>query len=291
MFREELKTKYPFLTDYFKRGIESETSSLSHSIVFYGQDSEAQYEFALEISRVLNCKENKNEDCQCLNCKWIREKTHPEVMTVTRIDNKPADDKTKTVISVAQARMVKNLLLNSSDYHRVIIFCDAYTQEGKWYPAPLNKENFQDETVNALLKSIEEPPENTTFFFLTRDKNDLIATVLSRSQSFYVPSLKKSDGGYSNIAGLMDDYPNIERKNSLDLAQELFELSKSCGCEKILDEIKNFLLAVLKSNIDNISLKSKIMTDIKNAELGKLKLEKYIQPQLVLEDFCLNLTK
>lgn len=298
MFATNLKEKYSFLIDYFEQGLKSSAQSsrsLSHSILFYGHDISAQYDLAIEIARLLNCKEFQNENCRCLNCNWVREKQHPAVLTISKIDNKPSDDDSKTVISVKQSQLVKNSLLNTSDYHRVFIFCDAKIEkigdEETWIPLGLNEDTFHQETANSLLKIIEEPPENTTFFFLTRDKNDLIETIISRSQSFFVPSYNIENQDYSLIEDIFVDYPQIERKNSLDLAQNLFSLSKSHGNQKILDELQNFLLALLKSNLDNTILKTKILSDIKSVELAKQQIDNHINPQLAFENMCLNFTK
>lgn len=295
MFDKDLKDKYPFLTEYFEQGGSNPLRSIAHSILFYGNDISAQYKLATEIARFLNCKELRNESCQCINCNWINEKQHPAVLTISKIDNKPSDDESKTVISVRQSQMIKNSLLNTSDYHRVFIFCDARVEkqndEEVWIPMGLNETNFQQETANSLLKIIEEPPENTTFFFLTRDKNDLIETIISRSQSFFVPSYSIEDRAYSNVEKYFSDYPTIERSKSFDLAQDLFMLTKEHGVENTLDEIQNFMLALLKANTENTSLKSKILNDIKFVELAKKQITARIMPQLAIENMILNMTK
>lgn len=295
MFEKDLKDKYQFLTEYFERGFNNSSRSFAHSILFYGQDISAQYALAIEIARLLNCKESKNVQCQCLNCNWVREQQHPAVLTISKIDNKPSDDDSKTVISVKQAQMVKNSLLNTSDYHRVFIFCDAKMESandgGKWVAQGLNEANFHQEAANSLLKIIEEPPENTTFFFLTRDKNDLIETIISRCQSFFVPSYDMAEHSYSLVEQLFEDYPQIERKNSLDLAQSLFGLSKEHGNERVLNEIQSFMLSLMKSNLENSAVKNKILADVKSVELAKQMIEKHITPQLAFEDMCLSITK
>jgi len=296
MFTTELKEKYQFLTDYFEAGLKNSydkdtTKAIAHSILFYGQDISAQYSLAMEIARLLNCHELQNKECHCLNCNWVRDRQHPAVMTISKLDNKPPDDESKTVISVKQSQMIKNSLLNTSDYHRVFIFCDAEIQDGIWKPLGLNENNFHQETANSLLKIIEEPPENTTFFFLARDKNDLIGTIISRSQSFFVPSYDIEDKYYSTVEDALADYPEIDRKDSLDLAQSLFLLSKEHGSEKVLTEVQNFLLVLLKSNLDNNEIKRKVLSDIKSVELAKKQLNSRIQPQLAFEDMCLNFTK
>lgn len=290
MFAKDLKEKYPFLTEYFEQGIKNTKRAVSHSILFYGQDISIQYNFAIEIARQLNCQKVGSQYCQCINCNWIRNKQHPAVLTISKIDNKPSDDESKTVISVKQSQMIKNSLLNTSDYHRVFIFCDAKMEGENWIPSGLNEVNFQADAANSLLKTIEEPPENTTFFFLTRDKNDLLETIISRSQSFFVPSYDIDNEEYLLIEEYFKNYLNLERKNSLDLAQNLFLLAKENGSEKILDQIENYLLAILKLNLENDSSKNKILSDLKTVENAKNKIKSYVYPQLVLEDMCLNLT-
>jgi len=291
MFNQNLKEKYPFLTDYFEECIKNPSRNTSHSILFYGQNISTQYSLATEIARLLNCSEFQNETCRCVNCNWVKNKQHPAILTISKIDNKPSDDESKTVISVKQSQMIKSLLMNTSDYHRVFIFCDAEMNGENWIPKGLNQTNFQEETANSLLKIIEEPPANTTFFFLTRDKNDLIETIISRSQSFFVPSYDEKIGDYSQIEEFLADYPNLERKTCLELAQSLFNLSKEQGSDKILSEIQNYLLALLKSNLRNKHLQSKILSDIKSAELAKQQIENHILPQLAFEGMCLNFTK
>lgn len=300
MFVQDLKEKYPFLTEYFEALLQksigndvnnSGKGQYPHTILFYGNDIFSQYALATELARLLNCHELKNENCHCLDCNWIRNKQHPAVLTISKIDNKPSDDESKTVISVKQSQMIKNLLLNTSDYHRVFIFCDAKMEGEKWVPLGLNETNFQEETANSLLKIIEEPPENTTFFFLTRDKNDLLETIISRSQSFFVPSYEKEDKDYSEIEELFVNYPELERKHFLDLAQNLLILSKEQGCEKTLNKIQNFMLALLKLNLENNALKNKILSDIKFVEIAKQQVNNHIMPQLAIEDMCLNFTK
>lgn len=222
----------PFLNDYFQTAITQ--GRLAHCILLYGQDLQAQYDLALEIARKLNC----TGDDDCLNCRWIRENKHPAVLTISKVDNKPADDDSSTVISVAQARMIKNDLLGTSDYHRVLIFCDK-DKDGNI--CALNETNFQAETANALLKILEEPPSNTTFFFLTKDKSDMISTIISRAQSFFVPSTKDENRDFDLVKDLMDWYLEIERTQVLEFNDKLLELTKENDPLEVFTQMQNYL--------------------------------------------------
>ncbi len=281
-----LKEEYPFLMKYFNSGIKAGQKNIAHCILFYGSDIQAQYDLALEVARMLNCTGDRTESCQCLNCKWIRENNHPAVLTISKVDNKPTDDTSKTVISIDQARMIKNDLLVTSDYHRVLIFCDK-DKEGNLQG--LNQQNFQSDAANALLKTFEEPPSNTTFFFLTKDKSDVITTVVSRAQCFYVPSMKDEDRDYSLVKDAMDGYLELERNEVLDFNDKILDIAKMVDPLEVFTQMQNYLEALLKSNLDNMALKVKLISDIKAVETAKKEYRLNINIQTIIETLSFKL--
>lgn len=276
----DITTKYPFLMKYFNNGINSTGKNIAHCILFYGSDIQAQYDLALEIARMLNCSGTHTPDCQCLNCRWIRENNHPAVLTISKVDNKPSDDNSKTVISIEQARMIKNDLLVTSDYHRVLIFCDK-DKEGN--VAGLNQLNFQADSANALLKTFEEPPSNTTFFFLTKDKSDMITTVVSRAQCFYVPSMLEEDRNYSLVKDAMEGYLELERNEVLDFNDKILDLAKMVDPQEVFAQMQNYIESLLRANIDNLALKVKLISDLKAIEKAKDENRLNINIQTIVE--------
>lgn len=281
-----LKEEYPFLMKYFNNGISSQNRQISHCILFYGSDIQSQYDLALEVARMLNCTGDHTDTCQCLNCKWIRENNHPAVLTISKVDNKPSDDTSKTVISIDQARMIKNDLLVTSDYHRVLIFCDK-DKDGN--VQGLNQQNFQADAANALLKTFEEPPSNTTFIFLTKDKSDMITTVVSRAQCFYVPSMKDEDRDYSLVKDAMDGYLELERNEVLDFNDKILDITKMVDPLEVFTQMQNYIEALLKSNLDNMSLKVKLISDIKAIETAKKEFRLNINIQTIVETLSFKL--
>ena len=275
--------KYPFLTDYFEKGIHSSYRNIAHCILFWGHDIDAQYELALEIARLLNCKNDGEKDCDCLNCNWIRENSHPAVLTYSKVDNKPSDDDSKTMFSINQARMIKNDLAVTSDYHRVLIFCD---KDSDGNLAGLNQTNFSMDAANALLKTFEEPPENTTFFFLTNDITDMLSTVVSRSQCFFVPSREDDKRDFDLVQDLMKNYPNIPRNEVLNFYDDIVTLAKDNDCDEILNQIQNYLCEVLKSNSKNTLLRLKLIKDINATEKAKQELRLDMDTQTVVENLA-----
>lgn len=275
---------YPFLTKYFTLGVES--GKMAHCILFYGSDIDAQYALALEIARMLNCKGTHTPECGCLNCNWIRENKHPAVLTISKADNKPADDTSKTVISIEQARMIKNDLLVTSDYHRVLIFCDR-DKDGNI--RGLNQQVFQADAANALLKTFEEPPENTTFIFLTKDKSDMITTVVSRAQSFYVPSMKDEDKDFSLVKDAMDGYLELERGEVLDFNDKILELTKMLDAQTVFTQMQNYIENLLRANLDNMGLKVKLIADLKAIEQAKKENRLNMNIQTIVETLSFKL--
>lgn len=277
-----LSDKYPFLTNYFTEAITSKNRALPQSLLFYGNDFDAQYTLANEIARLLNCKSDKSDNCECLNCKWIREHSHPAVLTISRFDNKPEDDDSKAVISIKQSQMIKEMLLSESEFHRVFIFCD---RDENGDISGLNQYNFQAETANSLLKIIEEPQPGVTFIFLTRYIEDLLSTIISRSQCFFVPSFKRISRDYSCIEGIFTNYYNFKRHDIFSISQKLNDLTKNFSIIEILEGIQNYIVELLKENPSN----AMFLEHIRIIENAKTQAKLGMRPINIFDDICLKL--
>lgn len=311
MFHPIFKRKYEYFTNYFETALKNTKRGFAQSIVLYGQDIIAQYYLSMEIARLLNCQKNGDYNCDCINCNWIRNNQHPAILTITKNDNKPSDDTTSKVISIKQTLMINNSLVNSSDYYRVFIFCDSdliepnlfqqkqlkeftdlkfkFPQE-KWIPRPLNRKVLDGEAPNSLLKSIEEPPERTLFLFLTEDKENIMETIISRSQCFYVPSNNIQNYDTSFVSEILSDYPNIDKVDVLDIAQKLENIiiEKEYNHQYALDCMESYFVELMKSNINNKLLVQKIKKDIQKIQQAKKQLDAYIKPKLIFEDLLLS---
>lgn len=302
--------KFPYLTNYIETAISQ--NRLFHSIILYGSNVYMQYVLALETARKLNCLEDGNEECQCQNCRWIRENKHPAVMTVSKIDNKT--DSSKTVISEEQVNRVLDTLVNSSDYKRVFIFCDAEVKtlsdvEKKkydeflssgfkpaqengddkiWYPQGINMKCISLEAANSMLKSIEEPPSDVTFIFLTENKDDLLQTIVSRSQAFYAGDAKYITYKTDFLDKYLNNYPLFNKYSVLDFAQALYDYQSSndLSPEFILDTLQYYLTEILKNNSKNDILRNKIFKDIKQIGKSKSMLKSYVKEQTVYENLA-----
>ena len=173
--------------------------------------------------------------------------------------------------------MIKNDLLVTSDYHRVLIFCDK-DKEGN--VQGINQLNFQADAANALLK---------TFFFLTKDKSDVITTVVSRAQCFYVPSMKDEDRDFSLVKDAMDGYLELERNEVLDFNDKILDIAKMVDPSEVFTQMQNYMQPLLKSNLDNLPLKVKLISDIKAVETAKKEYRLNMNIQTIVETLSFKL--
>lgn len=305
MFSPLIKEKFPFVSNYFETLIREDISRFPQSIVFEGFDTIGQYVFSNELARALNCLKDKNKDCDCINCSWVREGKHPAVNIVSPINFK--DDSSKTVISIAQAKKVTKSLVETSDYHRVFIFTDAKIKkrteieerligeyvpagyeipEENWTPVPLTMKVFKAEASNSLLKSIEEPPARTTFIFLTKSKEDLISTIVSRSVVFKLinPNLRLSGGKISGITG---NYPNLNIEEALNLAESVEKQLKTEEGDifDFLNEFQEYILALMKQTGEL----GRFKRHIELVEKAKRRLQSSMSAKIVLESLFIDL--
>ena len=292
-YNSEINNKFPKLLKYFENGIKDDDKNISHCILFWGPDILSQCELALEVARILNCSENADKDCNCLNCKWIREQTHPAVKIYTRLDFKEGTDddestKGKKNINISQAKSIINELSVTSDYHRVYIFCDR-DEDGNLLP--LNQMNFPEATSNALLKTFEEPPKNTTFIFLTKDRSDIISTVVSRAQSFFVPSVLAQDLNFDIVESVISNYWTIERNQVLEFENKLLGLIAENEPKEVFTQIQNYMLETIRANISNKHLFYRLTNDMKFVEEAKrqISLTPSMNLQTVAENLCFKL--
>ncbi len=310
-----IEKKCLYLSNFFKTAIEQ--NRLFHSLILYGGNNYLKYLLSMEIARQLNCTESGEENCECQNCRWIRENKHPAVVTISKIDNKT--DSSLTVISEEQVNQVLDTLINSSNYHRVFIFCDAqmkslsveekekyqeYIDSGfclpqeniedkVWFPMGINNSNFSSVAENAMLKSVEEPPSNVTFIFLANSKDDLLQTIVSRSQSFFVGDMDKINYETSFFEKYFENYPYFDMTNALSFAKCLYsyQITKNYDTKYVLDCIQYYLTELIKSNYDNKVLFNIIMRDIEKIEESKKMTDSYIKEQTVYEDLAFYLAK
>lgn len=304
---ENLGEKYFSLSKFFEAMTDNNNISVPNSIILHGPDIIAQYYFAMLLARGANCLGNKKFSCDCQNCRWIKANAHPEVVTVSKIDSKPEGDDSKSVISVKQIESIKDKLVSSSDYHRFFIFCDAemrdFTQteieqmkafetigisenSKGWVPLGLTRKCFTEVVANSLLKSVEEPPVGVTFVFLTENLENIISTIVSRSQAFYVAGNSKHTNDFDYLKEQFSNYPNIDRNKALLISEYLMKTAKSkyVPLATILSDLQLYLSDLLRCNPQNVLLKGRIFEDIEQLQKMTDMLNAGVKEQTIADE-------
>jgi len=295
IFDLEIKSQYPFATRFFELALTGEENRFAHGFILSGNNIAMQYKMALDIAKYLNCTKSKTQDCDCVNCSWIAQNAHPAVITISPIDY---TEKERKKISVDQIRKLRNNLGVTSPYHRVIIITDAREaecdlpcaaprlSEGKerlWCPQPVTQAVFEKAPCNAMLKILEEPPERVTFFFLTKNKEDLLPTIVSRCQNISLAAREFAEEDLSLVTEFFVDFPYQNEAKAMMMAQKFLEISKETAPDKII----NLMQKVVKKNIfenaqDKIFVAKSIVL-LQKLENAKMQLRSFVQLQNVVE--------
>ncbi len=135
---------------------------ISHAYIINGEKSSGKEFIAKVFAMALQCERGDTEPCQeCHSCKQALSGNQPDIIRVTH-------DKPNT-ISVDDIRGQINgdvAIKPYSSPYKVYIVNEA--------------EKMTQQAQNALLKTLEEPPEYAVILLLTTNVNALLPTILSR---------------------------------------------------------------------------------------------------------------
>ncbi|VAX32374.1 DNA polymerase III subunits gamma and tau [hydrothermal vent metagenome] len=137
---------------------------VAHAYLFSGTRGVGKTTTARIFAKALNCQNPQaSEPCdECTHCVEIRQGSSLDVQEIDGASNN----------GVAEVReLIENIqYAASSCQYRVYIIDEVHM---------LSKNAF-----NALLKTLEEPPEKVVFIFATTEQNKIPETILSRCQCF-----------------------------------------------------------------------------------------------------------
>lgn len=143
-----------------------ERDQLHHALLFEGPAHVGKHTVAIALAMAANCEAEPPVPCGiCSSCKLVASGGHPDVLTIS-----PPEDRATPTIGVDQVREI----VRKVGYHRYsgkrrVVIVD---------PA----EAMGPSAANALLKTLEEPPEGTGFILIATQASTLLPTILSRCQ-------------------------------------------------------------------------------------------------------------
>ncbi len=204
---------------------------VSHAQLFLGPDGSGSLPLAVAYAQYICCEQpSETDSCgECAACRKYQKLVHPDlhfsfpffsskdvktcldVMPEWReafINNPYLDmDEWRNQLEAEN----KQANINIAECHQIIQKLSLKTFEAKykvlimWLPEYLEKEG------NTLLKLIEEPPENTLFILVAQSQDQILQTILSRTQIVKIPALADQD--------IVDYLINHEERSSAEATQ------------------------------------------------------------------------
>ena len=221
--------------------------TFSHAYMFFGPRGTGKTTISKIFARSINCEEPIN-GCSCGNCPKCLHSFEKECVDIIEIDAASNN-------GVDEIRELKNKI--------------------SLVPAELNYKVYIIDEVhmlsigafNALLKTLEEPPEHAIFILATTDPQKVPETIISRCQCFSFKRIsdnaivdrmkfitekenisieedvlhdiaKFSDGGMRDALGLLDKLSSYtDKKITSDSFAELNGTITKCDLERFVDNI------------------------------------------------------
>lgn len=180
-----MKELYPWQNEIWQR-LQGLRGRLPNALLLKGAEGIGKLDLAMDYAQSILCQAPLSSGLACLNCPschWFAQESNPDFRLIQPDALAGSEDsaeketgkKPSREISVDQIRALStfvNLSAHSGGYRVVLI-----------HPA----EAMNNNSANALLKTLEEPTDKLLFILVTHKPQQLLPTILSRSLSFAVP--------------------------------------------------------------------------------------------------------
>jgi DNA polymerase III subunit delta' len=184
---------------------------LAHALLFHGPEGSANLKMALALSTYLHCENPGDTDACgiCPSCQKMAKLVHPDMNFAVPAPGEGVDDddKKKKVDFIASFRSFainqpygnisdwiyfneidkKQLNISKGAARNIMRTISLKSFEGGYKIMMIwGVEYMNSSAANSLLKVLEEPPEKTLFLLLTSQPEQLLTTILSRTQKVMV---------------------------------------------------------------------------------------------------------
>ncbi|MEF8847087.1 MAG: DNA polymerase III subunit gamma/tau [Candidatus Paceibacterota bacterium] len=206
-----------------------EQDSISHAYLFTGPRGTGKTTTARLLAKAVNCEEKGVEPCnECESCKEITKGNAVDLIEIDAASHRGIDE-------IRELREGIKFSPTKSQY-KVFIIDESH--------------QLTKAAANALLKTLEEPPEHAIFILATTEPQKMIPTIVSRCQRFdfrrlTIPEIK------NRLTSITDQ----EEIDIEDAALELIALNAGGSirdAESILDQVLTFSNTDEKIKADDI---------------------------------------
>ncbi len=240
------------IISHFRSSIEMER--ISHAYILGGDTGSGRSTLAFCFAKALQCETGDSQSCGgCKSCKQAESGNHPDIIYVTH--EKP------NTISVDEIReqVVDSMQVKPySSKYKVYIIKDA--------------EKMTEEAENALLKTIEEPPEYGVLILITNDPEKLLPTIRSRCITIMTKPVKEKD-----IRRYLEENYDIDEKKitfAIEYAQGNLGKAVMLATNSEYEELVNSVIQ-LETNIFDMSMEE-ISEAIQRASNYKMNINDYL---------------
>ncbi|WP_026902813.1 ATP-binding protein [Pedobacter glucosidilyticus] len=186
---------------------------ISHAQLFLGPEGSGSLALAVAYAQYICCEQPlENDSCgECSSCRKYQKLVHPDLHFSYPFFAKHKEDTALTFVEEWRASFLQNPYLgldewrnhlsadnkqaniNIAECHSIIqkLSLKPFEAEYKvlimWLPEYLEKEG------NALLKIIEEPAQKTLFLLVAQNQEQILNTIISRTQIVKIPKQSNAD--------------------------------------------------------------------------------------------------
>src|SRR5574344_868879 len=173
---------------------------ISHAYLFTGPRGTGKTSTARILAKSLNCAEGPTlTPCEkCPSCMEIKSSTPIDVIEIDAASNRKVED--------AQNILEKIQYVPVNGKYKIYIIDEVHM--------------LTNHAFNALLKTLEEPPENVIFILATTEPQKVLETIISRCQRFDFRRITTED--------IVNHLKNVSKSENIKIEEDaLFTIAKN----------------------------------------------------------------